>query len=125
MAAKKAPAKKAPAKKAPAKKAAIGPGARAPGERRYWLMKTEPDVFSFDDLMKAPKRTTFWDGVRNYQARNFMRDEMRVGDGVLVYRMPVLRPYPSYPRLRKPHKPRMFVSYRSNPVPEKSPRLSL
>ena len=48
-------------------------------------MKSEPDVFSFDDLWKAKKRTTFWDGVRNYKARNFMRDEMSVGDGVLYY----------------------------------------
>ena len=52
---------------------------------RYWLMKSEPDVFSFDDLWKAKKRTTHWDGVRNYQARNFMRDQMSVGDGVLYY----------------------------------------
>ncbi len=48
-------------------------------------MKTEPGVFSFDDLMRAPKRTTHWDGVRNHQARNFMRDEMQVGDGVFIY----------------------------------------
>jgi predicted RNA-binding protein with PUA-like domain len=53
--------------------------------RKYWLMKTEPSVFSFDDLMQAPKRTTHWDGVRNYQARNFMRDEMKPGDGVFIY----------------------------------------
>jgi hypothetical protein len=53
--------------------------------RRYWLVKSEPDVFSFDDLWAAPDRTTGWDGVRNYQARNFMRDEMKVGDGVLFY----------------------------------------
>jgi len=53
--------------------------------RQYWLMKSEPDVFSFDDLWKAPKRRTLWDGVRNYRARNLMRDEMRVGDGVLYY----------------------------------------
>jgi predicted RNA-binding protein with PUA-like domain len=52
--------------------------------RRYWLVKTEPDSFSIDDLAKSPKKTTYWDGVRNYQARNFMR-EMRVGDGVLFY----------------------------------------
>ncbi|MHB1223561.1 MAG: EVE domain-containing protein [Gemmatimonadaceae bacterium] len=56
---------------------------RAP--RRYWLVKSEPDVFSFDDLVAAPDRTTCWDGVRNYQARNFMRDDMKVGDGVLFY----------------------------------------
>ena len=52
---------------------------------RYWLFKSEPESFSFDDLWAAPKRTTCWDGVRNYQARNFMRDEMAVGDGVLYY----------------------------------------
>lgn len=52
---------------------------------RHWLMKSEPDVCSFDDLWRAPKRTTGWDGVRNYQARNYMRDEMRVGDLVLFY----------------------------------------
>jgi predicted RNA-binding protein with PUA-like domain len=52
---------------------------------RYWLVKSEPDVFGFDDLLAAPGRTAGWDGVRNYQARNYMRDEMRVGDGVLFY----------------------------------------
>jgi len=52
---------------------------------RYWLMKSEPQVFSFEDLWRAEGRTTAWDGVRNYQARNFMRDEMRPGDGVLFY----------------------------------------
>jgi predicted RNA-binding protein with PUA-like domain len=52
---------------------------------RYWLMKSEPDVFSFQDLWNAPRRTTSWEGVRNFQARNFMRDEMHVGDGVLFY----------------------------------------
>ena len=52
---------------------------------KYWLMKSEPDEFSIDDLVKAPKKTTAWFGVRNYQARNFMRDHMRVGDGVLFY----------------------------------------
>ena len=51
----------------------------------YWLMKSEPDEFSFEDLMKAPKKSTPWFGVRNYQARNFMRDGMKVGDGVLFY----------------------------------------
>lgn len=52
---------------------------------RYWLMKSEPDVYSIDDLAAEPDRTACWDGVRNYQARNFMRDEMSVGDGVLFY----------------------------------------
>ena len=50
---------------------------------RYWLMKSEPDDFSIDDL--ARKKREPWSGVRNYQARNYMRDEMRVGDGVLFY----------------------------------------
>ena len=52
---------------------------------RYWLMKSEPDEFSIDDLAAAPKQTTPWFGVRNYQARNFMRDQMQVGDQVLFY----------------------------------------
>lgn len=51
----------------------------------YWLMKTEPGTYSIDDLAKEKNKTTCWDGVRNYQARNFMRDEMKVGDKVLVY----------------------------------------
>ena len=51
----------------------------------YWLMKSEPDEFSIDDLVGAPRQTTPWFGVRNYVARNFMRDTMRVGDGVLFY----------------------------------------
>lgn len=51
----------------------------------YWLMKSEPDVFSFDDLKARPKQTEPWDGVRNYQARNFMRDDMKVGDLILFY----------------------------------------
>jgi predicted RNA-binding protein with PUA-like domain len=52
---------------------------------RYWLMKSEPDECSIDDVLAAPRRITPWSGVRNYQARNYMRDEMRVGDGVLFY----------------------------------------
>ena len=52
---------------------------------RYWLMKSEPDVFGVDDLARAPRKTTAWWGVRNYQARNFMRDDMRVGDLALFY----------------------------------------
>src|SRR5436190_11652775 len=51
----------------------------------FWLMKSEPDEFSIDDLAAAPRKTTPWFGVRNYQARNYMRDAMRVGDGVLFY----------------------------------------
>ena len=52
--------------------------------RRYWLVKSEPEMFSIDALARAPRQTTGWDGVRNYQARNFMR-EMAVGDLVLFY----------------------------------------
>ena len=51
----------------------------------YWLMKSEPDECSIDDTQAAPKKTVPWVGVRNYQARNFMRDAMQVGDGVLFY----------------------------------------
>ncbi|MGN6546656.1 MAG: EVE domain-containing protein [Aureliella sp.] len=53
--------------------------------QRFWLVKSEPDVFSIDDLARAKNRTTHWDGVRNYQARNMLRDEMQVGDAVLYY----------------------------------------
>lgn len=51
----------------------------------YWLMKSEPNVFSIDDLKNAPRKTEPWDGIRNYQARNFMRDDMKKGDVVLFY----------------------------------------
>jgi len=52
---------------------------------RYWLMKSEPADVSIDDLADMPNQTVDWYGVRNYQARNFMRDQMKVGDGVLFY----------------------------------------
>jgi predicted RNA-binding protein with PUA-like domain len=52
---------------------------------KHWLVKSEPLVFSIDDLAKSKNRTTYWDGVRNYQARNFMRDDMKKGDYVLFY----------------------------------------
>lgn len=52
---------------------------------RYWLMKSEPSDVSIDDLAAMPNQTVDWYGVRNYQARNFMRDQMQVGDGVLFY----------------------------------------
>ena len=52
---------------------------------RHWLLKTEPETFSFDDLMHQPGKTTGWNGVRNYQARNFLRDQMKTGDAVLIY----------------------------------------
>jgi len=51
--------------------------------KRYWLMKSEPDAFSIDDLARVGSEP--WNGVRNYQARNFMRDQMQIGDGVLFY----------------------------------------
>lgn len=51
----------------------------------YWLMKTEPDTFSIDDLNNSPKKTAPWEGVRNYQARNYMRDEMKKGDLIFIY----------------------------------------
>jgi predicted RNA-binding protein with PUA-like domain len=52
---------------------------------RYWLMKSEPGDVSIDDLAAMPNQTVDWYGVRNYQARNFMRDQMNIGDGVLFY----------------------------------------
>lgn len=93
MVEKKAPSKK-PAPKAPAAPRsmpyekgawAAAFSARAPGEKRYWLIKSEPDVFSFDDLLAAPKRTTCWDSVRNSSARNFLRDGMKQGDLAFYY----------------------------------------
>jgi predicted RNA-binding protein with PUA-like domain len=74
----------------PAEKHATGAWAhvfspRSAGEIRYWLVKSEPDTFSFDDLQKAPRKTTPWDGVRNFVARNFLRDGMKKGDLVYFY----------------------------------------
>ena len=54
-------------------------------ERKYWLFKSEPTSYSFDDLLNEENQTAEWDGVRNYQVRNFMRDEMTEGDAVLFY----------------------------------------
>jgi predicted RNA-binding protein with PUA-like domain len=51
----------------------------------HWLLKTEPETFSVDDLAAAPRRTTHWDGVRNYQARNSLRDSLKVGDEAFIY----------------------------------------
>lgn len=53
--------------------------------RSYWLFKSEPDCYSFDDLLNEPSGRGHWDGVRNYQARNFLRDRTSIGDGVLFY----------------------------------------
>jgi predicted RNA-binding protein with PUA-like domain len=54
-------------------------------DRQYWLLKSEPGTFSIDDLWSRPNRTTHWDGIRNFQARNFMRDEMKKGDLAFFY----------------------------------------
>jgi predicted RNA-binding protein with PUA-like domain len=54
-------------------------------DKQFWLMKSEPEVFSIDDLQKAPGKTTCWDGVRNYQARNYLRDSIKKGDLVFFY----------------------------------------
>lgn len=60
--------------------------AREPmSSHRYWLFKSEPSAFSIDHLANSPRQTAPWDGVRNYQARNYLRDDVQVGDGVLFY----------------------------------------
>lgn len=58
----------------------------------YWLLKTEPDSFGIDDLAALPRRTSPWDGVRNYQARNFLRDELRRGDQAFIYHSSCAQP---------------------------------
>lgn len=93
MPAKKAAKKtaKKPAKSS-AKKVAKKGGAwdvffapRKQGERHYWLVKSEPEVFSFHDLLRLHNKTTHWNGVRNFAARNFMKDGMKNGDRVFFY----------------------------------------
>jgi len=59
--------------------------AKSNSAKRYWLLKTEPESYSIDDLANEKNQTTFWSGVRNYQARNFMRDDMQVGDEAFFY----------------------------------------
>jgi predicted RNA-binding protein with PUA-like domain len=76
-------AQKAPSKSGGAWDAALAP--RAQGEKRYWLVKSEPGTFSFDDLLRLHNKTTHWNGVRNFVARNFMKDGMKVGDRVFFY----------------------------------------
>ena len=61
-------------------------------KQRFWLMKSEPSCFSFADLQARPNGVEHWDGVRNYQARNFLRDDIKVGDGVLVYHSNIPEP---------------------------------
>jgi predicted RNA-binding protein with PUA-like domain len=65
---------------------------KATTEPASWLMKSEPTTFSFDDLLASPDQISPWDGVRNYQARNFMRDVMRMGDRVLFYHSSIADP---------------------------------
>jgi len=60
--------------------------------RRYWLMKSEPECFSLADLAASPNGISHWDGVRNYQARNLLRDGIVVGDGVLIYHSSIAEP---------------------------------
>ncbi len=59
---------------------------------RYWLFKTEPGCFSFRNLLECPEQTEHWDGVRNFQARNFLRDEIKAGDRVLFYHSSIPEP---------------------------------
>ncbi|MDE2094222.1 MAG: EVE domain-containing protein [Burkholderiales bacterium] len=91
----------------------------------HWLMKSEPAEASIDDLARAPAQTLGWTGVRNYQARNFMRDEMRVGDGVLFYHSSCAEPgvaglaevvRPAYPDATQfdPHSP--YFDPKSSPA---------
>ncbi len=63
-----------------------------PPSRCYWLLKSEPTAFSIQDLKSSPKATACWDGVRNYQARNMLRDEIKPGDGVLFYHSNIAKP---------------------------------
>jgi len=93
----------------------------------YWLMKSEPDEISIDDLAGFPKQTVAWFGVRNYQARNFMRDDMKIGDDVLFYHSSCPEPgiaglakvasnaYPDEPQFDKKSKYYEPAATRENP----------
>lgn len=82
---KKSAARKKSAPKRVGRATARDHAARQPGERRYWLVKSEPDVFSFDDLLRVHNKTTAWNGIRNFVARNHLRDGMKLGDRVFFY----------------------------------------
>lgn len=96
--------------------------------RRYWLFKSEPGVFSLEDLRGAPGGASCWDGVRNYQARNFLRDAVRAGDGVLFYHSSVTptgiageavvtrASYPDPTAFRRGHKHYDVASRRERPT---------
>jgi predicted RNA-binding protein with PUA-like domain len=62
------------------------------GKQRFWLLKSEPSCFAFSDLQARPGGVEHWDGVRNFQARNFLRDEIKIGDGVLFYHSNIAEP---------------------------------
>ena len=78
--------------------------------KNFWLMKSEPNVFSIDDLANCNKKTEPWSGVRNYQARNFMRDDMAVGDMILFYHSSCADPV----SLALPKSPRKPIQMRPN-----------
>jgi predicted RNA-binding protein with PUA-like domain len=61
-------------------------------KKSYWLFKSEPDAYSLQDLEKEPKKTAFWDGIRNYQARNLLRDTIQIGDEILFYHSRIAKP---------------------------------
>src|SRR5258706_12348834 len=86
----------------------------------YWLMKSEPDECSIDDALRAPDRITPWSGVRNYQARNFMRDRMKIGDGVLFYHSSCPEPgIPGLPEVASTTDPDASQVDRQNPYYDK------
>jgi len=87
---KNSAATKSPKKGGSVWSAALAP--RAPDEKRYWLVKSEPNVFSFDDLLRRHNKTTNWDGIRNFVARNFMRHGMKLGDRVFFYHSSTAEP---------------------------------
>ena len=93
---------------------------------KYWLMKSEPDAFGLDDLQRVDKE--WWDGVRNYQARNFMRDDMKVGDKVLfIIRTPSQVGLPDWPWYvtKQPQTPRAGTLRPSTTIRNRAQRISV